>query len=95
MSATVLERVLEQPKNEQPRNLELIPAGPAPQAAKTPQAAAMPQADEAPQTAFSDPHPLLPVFVAGAISLALSSGFVGAILIWLAVRDSGIMSVIQ
>lgn len=84
MSATVLERVL-----ERPGNLEWIPAGAAPQPVKTPQTV------ETPQAAFSDPHPLLPVFVAGAVALVLSGGFVGAILIWLAVRHSGIMSVIQ
>jgi hypothetical protein len=47
---------------------------------------------EAPATTWSDPHPLLPVFIAGAISLLLSGGFVGAILIWLATRHGGIMA---
>ncbi|HET9840009.1 MAG TPA: hypothetical protein VFR84_17405 [Candidatus Angelobacter sp.] len=41
---------------------------------------------------WSDPHPLLPVFIAGAISAVLTGGFIGAILIWLATRHSGIMA---
>jgi hypothetical protein len=39
-----------------------------------------------------DPHPLLPVFVAGAISLILAATFIGSILAWLAVRHSGVMA---
>jgi hypothetical protein len=41
---------------------------------------------------WSDPHPLLPVFIAGAISLVISGMFIGSILIWLAVRHSGVMA---
>ena len=41
---------------------------------------------------FSDPHPLLPVFVAGAISLLLAVAFVGSVLLGLALRHSGIMA---
>jgi len=37
-----------------------------------------------------DRHPLLPVFVAGAIALAGALLFVGSILAWLALRSSGI-----
>ena len=39
-----------------------------------------------------DPHPLLPVFVAIAVSLALSVTFIGTILAWLALRHSGVMA---
>jgi hypothetical protein len=39
-----------------------------------------------------DPHPLLPVFVAGAISLMLAGLFVGSILLGLALRHSGVMA---
>jgi hypothetical protein len=38
-----------------------------------------------------DPHPLLPVFVALAISLLCAGTFVGSILVWLALRHSGVM----
>jgi hypothetical protein len=40
---------------------------------------------------FYDPHPLLPVFIAGAISLLLSGAFIGSVLVWLAVRHSGVV----
>jgi hypothetical protein len=39
-----------------------------------------------------DPHPLIPVFVAGAVSLILSIAFIGSILAWLALRHSGVMA---
>jgi hypothetical protein len=39
-----------------------------------------------------DPHPLVPVFVAGAISLIASVTFIGSILAWLALRHSGVMA---
>jgi hypothetical protein len=41
---------------------------------------------------WSDPHPLLPVFIAGAIALVISGGFIGSVLIWLALRHSGVMA---
>jgi hypothetical protein len=41
---------------------------------------------------LDDPHPLVPVFIAGAMSLALSVLFVGSILAWLALRHSGVMA---
>jgi hypothetical protein len=63
---------------ERPRSLELV-ASPAPQPA------------EAAAAVFSDPHPLLPVFIAGAIALVLAGAFIGSVLIWLAVRNSGIL----
>ena len=39
-----------------------------------------------------DPHPLIPVFVAGVVSLILSVTFIGSILAWLALRHSGVMA---
>jgi hypothetical protein len=39
-----------------------------------------------------DPHPLVPVFVAGAVSLLLALSFIGSILAWLALRHSGVMA---
>jgi hypothetical protein len=39
-----------------------------------------------------DPHPLVPVFIAGAISLALAMTFIGSVLAWLALRHSGVMA---
>jgi hypothetical protein len=39
-----------------------------------------------------DPHPLVPVFIAGAISLILSVGFIGSIVAWLALRHTGVMA---
>ncbi|HXA86851.1 MAG TPA: hypothetical protein VNZ47_17330 [Candidatus Dormibacteraeota bacterium] len=62
---------------EQPRKLDLVPSRPAPQALETEQ---------------WDPHPLLPVFVAIAISLVLSAMFIGSILVWLSLRHSGVMA---
>ena len=39
-----------------------------------------------------DPHPLVPVFIAGAISLVLAVTFIGSILAWLALRHTGVMA---
>lgn len=39
-----------------------------------------------------DPHPLLPVFVAMAVSLAISVTLIGVVLAWLALRHSGVMA---
>ncbi len=63
--------------SERPK-LDLVPAPPKPQVY-----------DETEQW---DPHPLLPVFVAGAVSLVLSLAFIGSILAWLALRHSGVMA---
>ncbi|MCU1220915.1 MAG: hypothetical protein JWN42_2112 [Candidatus Angelobacter sp.] len=62
---------------EQPRKLDLVPSRPAPQVIETEQ---------------WDPYPLLPVFVAIAISLVLSGMFIGSILVWLSLRHSGVMA---
>jgi len=63
---------------EQPKNLDLVTISPAP---------------EVVENKWSDPHPLLPVFVAGAISLVAATTFVGSILAWLALRHSGVMAI--
>ena len=39
-----------------------------------------------------DPHPLVPVFVAIAVSLAVAVTFIGTVLAWLALRHSGVMA---
>jgi hypothetical protein len=41
---------------------------------------------------WSDPHPFLPIFIAGAIAAVIAGGFIGTILIWLAVRHSGVVA---
>ena len=76
MSTAVLEPIVERPTAAQPARAEVTVA-----------AAKAPGAEE-----WSDPHPLLPVFVAGAISLAVSGIFIGSVLIWLALRHSGVMA---
>ena len=58
--------------------LDLVPAPPKPQVF-----------DETEQW---DPHPLIPVFVAGAVSLVLSLAFIGSIVAWLTLRNSGVMA---
>jgi hypothetical protein len=62
---------------EQPKKLELITISPAP---------------GVPEKEWSDPHPLLPVFIAGAISLMLAGMLVGSILVWLAMHNSGVLA---
>jgi len=41
---------------------------------------------------FFDQHHLVPVFIAGFFALALSGAFVGSIVLWLALRHSGVMA---
>jgi hypothetical protein len=41
---------------------------------------------------LSDPHPLLPVFIAGAVSLLVAVTLIGSVLAGLALRHSGIMA---
>jgi hypothetical protein len=62
---------------EQPRTLDLVPLNPA---------------TGVQEHNLEDPHPLLPVFVALVISLLCAGTFVGAILLWLALRHSGVMA---
>ncbi len=40
----------------------------------------------------ADTHPLLPVFIAGAISLVIATIFIGSVLMWLAMRHTGVMA---
>jgi hypothetical protein len=63
---------------EERAKLDLVPAKPAPQVYE--------------ETEQWDPHPLSPVFVAGAVSLVLALTFIGSILAWLALRHSGVMA---
>jgi hypothetical protein len=62
---------------EQPKKADLVLVNPSPSAS---------------EKTWEDPHPLLPVFVAGAISLVLAVTFIGSILAWLALRHSGVMA---
>ena len=62
---------------EQPRKMDLAAVTPEPRA----------QEEE-----LADPYPLLPVVIAGAISLTLAVMFVGSILAWLALRHTGVMA---
>jgi len=77
MSTAVLEPIVERPVVIERVKLASVAAVPAPALE---------------EKKWSDPHPLLPVFVAGAISAVLTSTFIGSILIWLAVRHTGIMA---
>jgi hypothetical protein len=77
MSTAVLEPVVKEPIVVEPAKAEVVAV-----------TASAPVAEEK----WSDPHPLLPVFIAGAISLVISGIFIGSVLIWLAVRHSGIMA---
>lgn len=80
MSTAVLEPVVEKKVEQKivsrPRVTDSAPAA----------------APEIEEKKFSDPHPLLPVFVSGIIALHLAVGFVGAIVVWLLVRHSGVMA---
>jgi hypothetical protein len=62
---------------EQPRKLDLVAVPPEPRAQ---------------EKELADPYPLLPVVIAGAISLTLAVMFVGSILAWLALRHTGVMA---
>jgi hypothetical protein len=42
--------------------------------------------------ANGDPHPLVPVFILGALAFMGTVVFVGAILMWLALRNSGVLA---
>jgi hypothetical protein len=69
--------VVERIAEERPK-LDLVPAKPAPTVNE--------------ETEQWDPHPLIPVVVAGVVSLILSITFIGSILAWLALRHSGVMA---
>jgi hypothetical protein len=57
-----------------------------------PSLSVVPQKPAASDQGTIDPHPLLPVFIAGFIALAISSVMIGSILLWLAFRDSGVLA---
>lgn len=76
MSTAVVEPVIEQAV-EKPANLRLVTAGtPVP----------------AEQDVLSDPHPLLPVFVIGAVAMLLAMATIGSIVAGLLLRNSGVMA---
>ena len=77
MSTAVLEPIVEQPIVPQPARAEVTIATVNPPATKE---------------KWPGSHPLLPVFIAGAISLLFSGIFIGSVLIWLALRHSGVMT---
>ena len=77
MSTAVLEPIVEQTTAIEPAELNFVAPTPAPPVA---------------EVKWADPHPLLPVFIAGAISAVLAGTFIGSILVWLAVRHSGVMA---
>ena len=62
---------------EQPKKADLVLLSPSPSVA---------------EKTWEDPHPLLPIFIAGAISLILSVAFIGSILAWLTLRHTGVMA---
>ncbi|HEX3093149.1 MAG TPA: hypothetical protein VHW72_11035 [Candidatus Angelobacter sp.] len=62
---------------EQPKKADLVLVSPSPSAS---------------EKTWEDPHPLVPVFIAGVISLVLAVTFIGSILAWLALRHSGVMA---
>jgi hypothetical protein len=43
-------------------------------------------------TAKGDPHPLVPVFIIGGLAFMGTLAFIGVILMWLALRNSGVMA---
>jgi hypothetical protein len=79
MGATLVEPVVEIPKTiaESPKTVPAVPAGVQPERAE-PEAA--------------DPHPLVPVFLIGGMALIGALAFVGSIVIWLALRYSGVLA---
>ena len=61
-------------------------------ASASPMIKVVPVAAELEEITFFDDHPLAPVFVIGAISVAVSLVTVGAIVFWLAIRYSGVLA---
>jgi hypothetical protein len=61
-------------------------------ASASPMIKVVPVAAELEEITFFDDHPLAPVFVIGAISVAGSLITVGAIVFWLAIRYSGVLA---
>jgi hypothetical protein len=79
MSAALVERVIASPKVEsrKPISPVLVPDRVSPEGEEKP---------------FIDAHPLAPVFVIGGIALISAFAFVGFIVMWLALRYSGVMA---
>ena len=77
MSTAVLIPIVEKTVNAQAVNVDVVAATPA----------AEPQEKD-----FADQHPLLPVFVFGAVALMLAGAFVGSIVVWLILRNPGVMA---
>jgi hypothetical protein len=70
--------VLEHPPVvEKPEALRLIAAAPSPATS---------------EEELSDPHPLLPVFVIGAITFMLATMLIGSVVAGLLLRNSGVMA---
>jgi hypothetical protein len=44
------------------------------------------------QPEATDPHPLAPVFLIGGMALICALAFVASLLIWLTLRDSGVLA---
>ena len=80
MTAALVERVIESPKIEgrKPIMPVLVISDRVP-----------PGGEEKP---FIDAHPLVPVFVIGGIALIGALAFVSSIVMWLALRYSGVMA---
>jgi len=77
MSTVVLEPIVEKTLSSQPLGVDLVVAT---------------QATKSRRKELTDPHPLLPVFVAGVVALIFACAFVGCIVVWLMLRNSGVMA---
>jgi len=77
MSTVVLEPIVEKTVSSQPASVDFV---------------AGTQATESQREELADPHPLLPVFVAGVVALIFACAFVGSIVAWLMLRNSGVMA---
>lgn len=53
---------------------------------------AIPVAPPPKETTFLDDHPLVPVFVIGAISIIMAVAAVASVVFWLAIRYSGVLA---
>jgi hypothetical protein len=77
MSSAVMERTIEQTEIH---GLNAVRSAPAePESVET-------------KKELADLHPLVPVVIAGVLSLTAAVMFVGSILAWIALRHSGVMA---
>ncbi len=76
MSTALVEPVIERPIVDRPETLRLVAVGPL----------------VTPEEEFADPHPLLPVFVIGALAFMLAAAAIGSIVASLLLRNSGVMA---